>query len=152
VFAFGPWQTFDQALYRPDGRELLPHKWRGWELHDLDLLERLHDATGPAKLLVSACLLGHPVRHDGSASPIASQRLDEWRRQGRVIGICPELLGGFSTPRPAAEIAASEGGSAVLDGLAQVLEIGGADVSAEFCAGPLQLCKPLWTMAVNSPC
>lgn len=61
------------------------------------------------KLLVSACLLGEPVRYDGqdNASKLSTAQrniLAIWRAQGKIIPICPESLGGLPTPRPAAEI------------------------------------------------
>ncbi|MEI7294527.1 DUF523 domain-containing protein [Paraburkholderia tropica] len=87
------------------------------------------------KILVSACLLGRPVRYNGSAKTLAHAALDAWQREGRVVAICPELSGGFSVPRPAAEIAHSQSGDAVLAGAAHVIDEYGADVSALFIAG-----------------
>lgn len=57
-----------------------------------------------SKILVSACLLGAPVRHDGGDRRISDPRLQRWRLEGRLISICPEEMGGLGTPRPAAEI------------------------------------------------
>lgn len=95
------------------------------------------DAPPPAppKILVSACLLGSPVRYDGSAKPVDDGLLDKWRLDGRVVAVCPELLGGFGTPRPPAEIANASGGSAVLDANARVIEVSGTDVTAQFVQG-----------------
>ncbi|MBN3813461.1 DUF523 domain-containing protein [Paraburkholderia sp. Ac-20347] len=89
----------------------------------------------PHKILVSACLLGRPVRYNGSAKTLAHAALDAWQREGRVVAICPELSGGFSVPRPAAEIARAQSGQAVLSGAAQVIDEHGTDVSALFIAG-----------------
>lgn len=87
------------------------------------------------KILVSACLLGQAVRYDGGAhGPFAE--LLQWQAQGRVVPLCPEVAGGLSTPRPAAEIIGGQG-TQVLDGLVQVRSIEGADVSAAFVAGAL---------------
>lgn len=85
------------------------------------------------KVLVSACLLGQPVRYDGRASG-HPDRLQTWQREGRVVPLCPEVAGGLPTPRPPAEIPGGQGG-AVLDGEAQVVTVQGEDVSAEFLAG-----------------
>lgn len=85
------------------------------------------------KVLVSACLLGHPVRYDGRASG-HPDLLQAWQREGRVVPLCPEVAGGLPTPRPPAEIPGGQGG-AVLDGEAQVVTIVGEDVSAAFLAG-----------------
>ncbi|EPJ2811528.1 DUF523 domain-containing protein [Pseudomonas putida] len=86
-----------------------------------------------AKVLVSACLLGQPVRYDGRASGHLGL-LQQWQAEGRVVALCPEVAGGLPTPRPPAEIPGGQGG-AVLDGGAQVLTVTGSDVSAEFLAG-----------------
>lgn len=51
--------------------------------------------------LVSACLAGIKCRWDGEARPC--QKVIELVKQGKAIPICPELLGGFSTPRAPAE-------------------------------------------------
>ncbi|WP_110970281.1 DUF523 domain-containing protein [Pseudomonas huaxiensis] len=85
------------------------------------------------KVLVSACLLGQPVRYDGRASGHPDV-LQAWQREGRVVALCPEVAGGLPTPRPPAEIPGGQGG-AVLDGDAQVVNIVGEDVSAAFLAG-----------------
>lgn len=80
------------------------------------------------KVLVSACLLGVPVRYDGGAFCPAAL-LSRWHAEGRVISLCPEVAGGLSTPRPAAEIAA--------DGVT-LLTREGQDVSQAFYRGAQQ--------------
>ena len=85
------------------------------------------------KVLVSACLLGQPVRYDGRASGHPDM-LQCWQAEGRVVPLCPEVAGGLPTPRPAAEIPGGQGGQ-VLDGQAQVRTASGEDVSAAFMAG-----------------
>ena len=86
-----------------------------------------------SKVLVSACLLGQPVRYDGRSSG-HPDLLQTWQRERRVVPLCPEVAGGLPTPRPPAEIPGGQGG-AVLDGEAQVVTVGGEDVSAQFLAG-----------------
>lgn len=49
--------------------------------------------------------------------------------------VCPELEGGLSVPRPAAEIEPGGSGEAVLGGGARVLTKTGADVSGAFRLG-----------------
>ena len=85
------------------------------------------------KVLVSACLLGQPVRYDGRASghPDVVQR---WQAEGRVVPLCPEVAGGLPTPRPPAEIPGGQGVQ-VLDGQARVVTVSGDDVSEAFLAG-----------------
>lgn len=98
---------------------------------------------GPPKLLVSACLLGNPVRYDGKSRSLDHAGLQQLLRQGRVIVFCPEVAGGLPVPRAAAEIIAGDG-SAVIAGTARVKTRGGDDVSEFFLAGAeqaLALCR-----------
>lgn len=87
------------------------------------------------KILISACLLGQPVRYDGKGKLFSHPLVELWQREGRLVSLCPELAGGFPVPRPPAEIACGEGGDAVLAGEGRVVEIGGGDVTAHFLAG-----------------
>ena len=75
-------------------------------------------------ILVSACLLGAPVRHDGGHKLVSDGRIDAWRREGRLVPICPEESGGLGTPRPASEISGE-----------RVVAATGADVTDEFRKG-----------------
>lgn len=52
-------------------------------------------------ILVSACLAGIPCRWDGRAKP--NNAVEELVRQGKAIPVCPEQLGGLTTPRKPAE-------------------------------------------------
>ncbi|MCX5496940.1 DUF523 domain-containing protein [Kaistia dalseonensis] len=88
-----------------------------------------------ARILVSACLLGRPVRYNGSAKTLAHSTLARWQAEGRVVSICPELMAGFSVPRAPAEIGAGLSGDAVLAGEGRVVDIDGRDVTAQFVAG-----------------
>jgi uncharacterized protein YbbK (DUF523 family) len=88
-----------------------------------------------SRILVSACLLGQPVRYNGQDKRVDSTLLAQWLRDGRVVAVCPELLGGLGVPRPAAEIAHGRSGHAVIAGRASVLSIGGADMTAAFIQG-----------------
>lgn len=56
------------------------------------------------KILISACLLGEAVRYDGNSKLLDSDYIEQWRKQGRLVSICPEVAGGLSVPRPAAEV------------------------------------------------
>ena len=51
--------------------------------------------------IVSACLAGIKCRRDGEARPC--QKIIELVKQGKAIPICPEQLGGLTTPRTPAE-------------------------------------------------
>ncbi|MCF6776617.1 DUF523 domain-containing protein [Thiotrichales bacterium 19X7-9] len=54
------------------------------------------------KLLISSCLMGNKVRYDGSGQLI--DQLKQLKDRFDLIVICPEVAGGMSTPRAAAEI------------------------------------------------
>ncbi len=55
-----------------------------------------------APILVSACLLGVRCNHLGKASP--SEAVAALSAHNRLVPICPEVVGGLPTPRPAAEL------------------------------------------------
>ncbi|MCZ6798377.1 MAG: DUF523 domain-containing protein [Gammaproteobacteria bacterium] len=97
----------------------------------------------PSRILVSACLLGEPVRYDGRCKELEYPQLDELLKQDRVIGFCPEVAGGLPVPRDAAEIQTGDG-YAVLDKLARVISSNGRDVTDCFLQGAhqaLALCR-----------
>lgn len=85
------------------------------------------------KILISACLLGEPVRYDGASKPLNHPVIHEWNKQGRLVPSCPETAGGLFTPRPPAEIKGGSG-KGVLDGSARVITRD-KDVTANFIAG-----------------
>ncbi len=86
------------------------------------------------RILISACLLGRPVRYDGNGKRLDDLRLDRWQSEGRLVPICPELMGELPVPRPAAEIAGGSGAD-VLAGRARVITSTGEDMTAAFVAG-----------------
>src|SRR5437588_1076912 len=89
-------------------------------------------------VLVSACLLGEPVRYNGGDKRCDHEILQRWMREGRVVPVCPEVAGGLPVPRPPAEIAHGAGGLAVLTGTAKVIDGSGRDVSVHFLTGAEQ--------------
>ena len=83
-------------------------------------------------ILVSSCLAGLNVRYDGSnclQHLIQTLILEE-----KAISVCPEMLGGFSTPREPAEIVGGNGHD-VLNGTARVIEKSGRDVTSFYLKG-----------------
>lgn len=54
------------------------------------------------KILVSACLLGKNCKYNGGNN--LNQSVLDFIEGHEVIGVCPEQLGGLSTPRLQAEI------------------------------------------------
>ena len=88
-----------------------------------------------AKVLVSACLLGRPVRYNGSAKTLEDALLDRWVSQGRVVSVCPEAMAGLPTPRPPAEIANGESGATIIQCGGRIVEADGNDVTDAYLAG-----------------
>ncbi len=84
------------------------------------------------KILVSACLLGERVRYDGGHSRVAA--LEQWRKQGRIISICPEVAGGLPIPRPAAEIESGDS-ELILRGRGFIRRRDGQNVTDAFMDG-----------------
>lgn len=56
------------------------------------------------KILVSACLLGEKVRHDGRDNFFNHPFITKLQAENRLISVCPEVAGGLDTPRPPAHI------------------------------------------------
>ena len=95
------------------------------------------------KILVSACLLGDPVRYDGRSKTIIDSELDKLIKQDRLIPICPEVASGLPVPRDAAEIQQGDG-SSVIDGKSRVKTWPGEDLTKAFIRGAelaLDLCQ-----------
>ena len=88
-------------------------------------------------VLVSSCLLGKPVRYNGTHKLAEDEVLARLLSEGRVVSVCPELAGGMPVPRPPAEIIGG-GGMQVFSGLARVVDAQGNDVSRAFIAGSVQ--------------
>lgn len=86
-------------------------------------------------VLVSACLLGKPVRYDGRAAPAHHAVLSRWLASGRVVSVCPEVAGGLPIPRPPAEIEPGADAAAVLAGRARVTVASGGDATLPFVNG-----------------
>ena len=86
------------------------------------------------RILVSSCLLGKPIRFNGSDAPSDKTILSQWQREGRLVHFCPEIAVGFPIPRPPAETVGGDG-RMVLIGDAKVLEDTGADVTEMFVEG-----------------
>ncbi|KRL37912.1 DUF523 domain-containing protein [Liquorilactobacillus uvarum] len=83
-------------------------------------------------ILVSSCLAGFKVRYNGTDAQNMTVR---WLvTHGQAITVCPEIMTGFSTPRPSAEIVGGSAGD-VLNGKAYVKECNGNDVTAKYIAG-----------------
>ena len=78
------------------------------------------------KILISACLLGENVKYDGGNNRLHVNILEQWKEQGVLVPLCPEVLGGLSVPRSVCE---------VIKGTRQVITQNGEDVSEAFSRG-----------------
>ncbi|KPN95154.1 DUF523 domain-containing protein [Lysinibacillus sp. ZYM-1] len=83
-------------------------------------------------ILISACLAGLNVRYNGTNS--LDEKIQKLMLENKAVTVCPELLGGFSTPREPAEIVGGNGED-VLDGKATVIERSGRDVTELYLKG-----------------
>ena len=81
-------------------------------------------------VLVSACLMGAKCRYDGTDCQTAVKLV-----KGEVpVPVCPEQLGGLSTPRPKSTIHGGDGRQ-VWSGAARVVTEEGARVTEQFITG-----------------
>lgn len=74
------------------------------------------------KILVSACLAGFSCRYDGNA--MTDPKIVEMVTGGLALPICPEQLGGLSTPRPAMGIVGERVLSALGEDFTEKFELG----------------------------
>ncbi|MBP1930817.1 DUF523 domain-containing protein [Ammoniphilus resinae] len=96
--------------------------------------------------VVSACLMGCQCRYDKKGNYI--QEIEGLVRNGKAIPVCPEQLGGLSTPRNPAEIVGGNGFD-VLDGKAKVIDNQGNDVTKQFIDGAHQALKIAQTVGAT---
>ncbi|MDW5314216.1 DUF523 domain-containing protein [Rhizobium sp. PL01] len=101
-----------------------------------------------AKILVSACLMGHAVRYDGQAKPLVHPALDRWRQEGRLVTICPEMSAGMPVPRLPAEIEPGKSATDILLGVGHVRESSGGDVTDAF----VQAARNALALALETGC
>jgi uncharacterized protein YbbK (DUF523 family) len=78
--------------------------------------------------IVSACLAGIKCRYDGTAKP--NKKVIDLIKKGKAIPICPEQLGGLSTPRIPAE---TKNG--------RIVRKDGKDITAYFIKGAKEALK-----------
>ncbi len=74
------------------------------------------------KVLISACLLGQSCRYDGQSKP--HEDAEKLLNCCYLIPVCPEIMGGLSTPRMPAERCGE-----------RVVNRAGEDVTEQYCRG-----------------
>ena len=80
------------------------------------------------KILVSACLLGVNCKYNGGNN--FSDEVMEFLKDYEIIPICPEIMGGLTTPRSASEISGNK-----------VINNEGIDVTDNFKKGAVEALK-----------
>ena len=85
----------------------------------------------PPIYLVSACLMGLKTRYDGQV--FTSRPCELVLDDAIWLPVCPEQLGGLSTPRTAADLVGGDGHD-VLASRARVITKDGTDVTEKYQA------------------
>ena len=80
------------------------------------------------KILVSACLLGVDCKYSGGNN--LNEKVLDYIKDYEVIPVCPEIMGGLSTPRPPSERIGDK-----------VLNNQGIDVTNEYTKGANETLK-----------
>jgi uncharacterized protein YbbK (DUF523 family) len=88
--------------------------------------------------LISSCLLGIECRYDGTHN--LDEKILEKAKDLQFIPVCPEQLGGLSTPRAPAGIVKGDGRD-VLEGSARVINSLQEDVTDAFVKGAKETLK-----------
>lgn len=73
-------------------------------------------------ILISACLAGINCKYSGGNNEV--KEIKQLLEEGQAIAVCPEQLGGLSTPRPSSEIISG-----------RVINTAGEDVTEQFQTG-----------------
>ncbi|ETI94553.1 MAG: hypothetical protein Q606_CBAC00280G0006 [Intestinibacter bartlettii DORA_8_9] len=92
-------------------------------------------------IIVSACLLGENCKYSGGNNK--SENVIKYLEDKEYILVCPEQLGGLSTPRNPSEIITygNKDGNDVLSGYTKVLSNKGIDVTKNFIQGAEETLK-----------
>jgi len=87
------------------------------------------------KILISACLLGENCKYNGgnNADAISADALSKLGQIYELVAVCPEYLGGLTTPREPAEICSNG---------RVMTKFSGRDVTREFLSGT-QICADI---------
>ncbi|NQX44637.1 DUF523 domain-containing protein [Paenibacillus tritici] len=97
-------------------------------------------------IIVSSCLAGMKVRYNGT--DCLEQGIRQLLDSRQAVAVCPELMGGFSTPREPAEIIGGTGKD-VLEGKARVIDRTGNDVTAMYIEGAYAALEQVRSLAAT---
>ena len=92
-------------------------------------------------IIVSACLLGENCKYSGGNNK--SEKVLKYLKDKEYIAVCPEQLGGLTTPRDPSEIVTygAKDGKDVLNGETKVISNKGVDVTSNFIKGAEEALK-----------
>lgn len=91
-------------------------------------------------ILVSACLVGLNCKYNGENN--FNKEIFDMVKKGEAIFVCPEQLGGLSTPRVPAEIK-------YINGKRYVINKDGKDVTNEYEKGALETLNLMKKLGIN---
>jgi uncharacterized protein YbbK (DUF523 family) len=83
-------------------------------------------------IIVSACLAGINCNYKGKSAP--NKKVIELIKRGKAVAVCPEQLGGLTTPRSGARIVSGNGND-VLNQKSKLITDDGQDVTQEYIRG-----------------
>ncbi len=89
-------------------------------------------------ILVSACLLGINCKYNGDNNK--NEQVEKYLKDKKFILVCPEQLGGMSTPRNPSEIINLDEDN-IIEGNTIVINNKNLDVTEEFKKGALETLK-----------
>ncbi|MHC4870960.1 MAG: 2-thiouracil desulfurase family protein [Planctomycetota bacterium] len=84
-------------------------------------------------ILVSSCLYGLKTRYNCSSKP--TNKINFTEKNTVYLPICPEQLGGLSTPRPEATLAGGDGYDVLNEKAKAVVINSGNDLTSSFTTG-----------------
>ena len=91
-------------------------------------------------ILVSACLVGVNCKYSGGNN--YNQKIFNLVKEGKVIPICPEQLGGLNTPRKPVELK-------VINGKRYAIDNEGNDLTENFERGALEVLNLAKNLNIN---
>lgn len=89
-------------------------------------------------IVISACLCGVDCKYNGGNN--LNNKLFKFLKEEKAILVCPEQMGGLTTPRIPCEIMGGDGED-VLNGDAKVVNKEGKDCTKEFLKGAYEALK-----------
>lgn len=89
-------------------------------------------------IAVSSCLLGVNCKYNGDNNK--NDKIIDYLKDKEYIIVCPEQLGGLTTPRFPSEIEINNGND-VLEGKSKVISVKGVDVTDNFIKGATEALK-----------